>query len=200
MVAGPTGRRLRARIAGSVSVVLCCLAAMPFAGAPSARAADSDKEVALKAALIFQFLHFTQFPEQTEDRGGENIIIGVLGSSEMERALAPAVGREIAGRRIDVRPCRSVKDLTQCCVVYVALGAMEDAEETLRDAQRAGVLTVGEDEDFLSRGGIIRFVRTPTEDRGRGAYAINFEVNLRAAEHTGMQFRAKMLRVAHAVH
>ena len=53
------------------------------------------------------------------------------------------------------------------------------------------VLTIGEQDKFLEKGGIVNFVREKKK--------IRFEINLNVAEQARLQIRAKLVRLAKRV-
>ena len=160
--------------------------------APSLGAAESLIEAQVKAAFLYNFTRFVEWPEQAFDTPRDPLVIGVLG----ERALAEnlrtiAAGRKVNGRRIVVREIENRDDAAAAQVLFV--GVAGDAHfGALRDAlAERPVLTVGESSAFASAGGAIVLV----EHGGK----LRFEINVAAAERAQVRVSAELQKLATAV-
>jgi YfiR/HmsC-like len=157
------------------------------AGAISARAAPAPTEVQLKAAFIFHFTQFVDWPAQAFAAPDAPFIIGVLGDDSMVEALTAMVRDEkLAGHSLEVRRLRSPSEAAACQILYVS----SDDEDLFRDARLRGapVLTVGETDSFLQWGGVIEFFTDHNHVRLR--------INLASARGSSLQISSKLLRVA----
>jgi hypothetical protein len=173
---------MRAR--GRLPWILALLLAA--AGGP-ARAAPSAPEVQLKAAFIFHFTQFIDWPAGTFGGPDAPFVIGVLGDEPMDDALTLMVrGERLSGHPLAVRRIRSTVEAADCQIVYVPA----DADDSFREARLRGapVLTVGETADFLQAGGIIEFFTDHSHVRLR--------INLAAAHGASLRISSKLLRVA----
>jgi len=161
------------------------LGAIAALGVASVRAAPSAEEV--KAAFIFHFTQFVEWPPQTFDGPDAPFVIGVLGDGSITEALTVMVHGERLGRHpVEIRRLRSPDDAAGCQIVYVA----GDDNSLFRAARLRGepVLTVGESDDFIAAGGMIEFFIEHNRVRLR--------INLAAARSSSLQISSKLLRVA----
>jgi len=163
------------------------LAGLAALGGGPVRAAPTASEVQLKAAFIFHFTQFVDWPPRTLNDPETPFVIGVLEDEPMDEALSAMVqGERIAGHPMKVRRLRSVSEAGGCQILYVS----RDGEDLFRNAglRDAPVLTVGESEGFLQSGGIIEFFTDHNHVRLR--------INLAAARGASLQISSKLLRVA----
>jgi len=147
-------------------------------------------EVAVKAAFVFKFLGYVEWPSPAL-AGDAPYVIGVAGAdgvaTELERLTA---GRMLNGRRITVKRWHDGDATRGMHVLYVGR-AQPNARELLQSFQRQPVLTITEGERGLEQGSIVNLVTL--EDR------VGFEISQLAAERAGLAISSRMLAVARLV-
>jgi hypothetical protein len=160
------------------------------AGGVPARAAPAPTEVQLKAAFIFHFTQFVDWPAPTFAGPDAPFVIGVYGAEPMDEALTSMVqGEKLAGHPLVIRRLRSAGEAADCQILYVS----SDGEDLFREARLHGapVLTVGETDAFLQWGGAIELYTDHNHVRLR--------INLAAARGSSLQISSKLLRVAQVI-
>ena len=151
-------------------------------------AQDSRAEYEIKAGFLYNFLLFSQWPDEAL---GEQVTIGIVGQDPFENYFAPVEGLAIEDRILRVRrfePTEGFEGLRECQILYVHSSASSDLNEILEAIAGLPILTVGETKDFIDRGGMARFLI----EKGR----IRFELSPPAADAVGIRFRSKLLRLA----
>jgi hypothetical protein len=177
---GPAGRR-RGRVAAA-----CLLAATLAAHAPAA-SAPTEQEV--KAAFLYNFAKFVEWPPNTRSAPGP-FVIAVLGPDPFGPTLDQVLaGKAVAGRPVEVRRCAEAAEARGAHIVYVA--PREGGPAVLRAVSGEGVLTVGDGEAFARAGGIIGF---RLQDR-----KVRFDINARQAERAGLKLSSQLLKLARIV-
>ena len=152
-----------------------------------------DLEYQVKAAFLFNFAKFAEWPADAFAGPGDPITICVAGDDPFGESLDNAVrGETVGGRRLAVERTRSLVKLRDCHIVFVARSERGRRHAILSSLEGASVLSVGEDDSFLTDGGVVRFVL----DQNR----VRFEINLAAAEGNRLKLSSKLLRLARAVH
>jgi hypothetical protein len=166
------------------------LVAAPMALAatvPAERASES----AVRAALVYNFAKFTEWPGNVL-AAGEMLSLCVLDDSAMAGELEELVANRTVGQRgLTVRRVRLDQSLLSCHLLY-ATGL--DARRTSRLLELAGsapILTISDDEDFAERGGIANFF----VDGGR----VRFAINVPAVQRARLQVSSKLLKLAKVV-
>lgn len=157
--------------------------------APAGGAALSgpNLERSVKAAYLFKFLGYVEFPADP----GAALVVGVMAADDVAAEVTRlTAGRTVNGRPVTVRTLRDGEPTTGLQMLFVGAGT-ERPVQTLRAAAQNGVLTVTDDENGLQQGAIINF--RLVEDR------IRFEVSLPAAERSNLKLSSRLLSVAYHV-
>jgi hypothetical protein len=152
--------------------------------ASAAAAQDESREVAaeyrLKAAYLFNFTKFVEWPQ---DSAAGPLTVCIASQNPFGTVLVDAIRHErVNGRPLDVRV---VRQTAGCDVVFIPRGVAY--EPYLRAARGRPVLTVGEAPQFLDDGGIINFV----VEEGR----VRFEINRDAAAQANLTISSHLLRL-----
>ena len=156
--------------------------------ATSAMAQTVD-EYKVKAAFVFNFAKFIQWPREAFKTPVDPLVICVLGQDQMTNSLREAVnGNAIDGRPVVVRKFEVGQVSCDCNILFVSSSATKRFRSWLKES---GVLTVGETPGFTADGGVINF---KLED-GR----VRFEINVAAAERQQVHISSKLLSLAQVV-
>jgi hypothetical protein len=148
--------------------------------APGSVAAE-DLEYQVKAAFLFNFLKFVEFPPAGNDSPW---VIGILGHDPFGDVLDNTVrGKLIAGRPIEIRRYARAADVKDCNILFID----RTDSESLGTPVRPGLLTVGETPGFLKSGGIVSFY---LEDN-----RVRFEIHPLAAHSSGLRVSAQLLKL-----
>jgi hypothetical protein len=169
-----------------------CLAAVAlcFAGAVRAEPVPAT-ESAVKAAFLYKFPSFVEWPNGVFARPGQPLVIGVMGDDEVAAQLQQIVaGRTVAGRPV---VARSVPDAGAAAGVHVLyIARRNDARlRQVIDAVRGPVLVVTEQPGALAQGSVLNFM----EDAGH----MRFSASLASAAARNLKLSARLLAVAQAV-
>jgi hypothetical protein len=173
---------------------LCAIfwASVPVAAARAEMEPEQRRECELKAAFIYNFTKFIEWPPRSFADSSSPFVIGIVGNSPCIAVLESMVGqRRVGERRIEVHQVRSAEELLSTQLLY--FGAGEDQALTAWSARIASLplVTVGESPEFASGGGAITLLRQ--DDK------VRFEINLRSAEHAGVKLSSQLLKLATAV-
>lgn len=174
-------------VAGILSLVLLYSAAV-FAGD-----FERTREHQIKAAFVFNFAKFLEWPPGTFRTPDEPIAIGVLGATPLAEELATIVkDRRIHGRAVVVRRADSLDDLSELHLLFVGPNCGVKLTSLQREAQSHGVLTVGETSAFEAAGGMITFLIDGDK--------VRFTINMSSAEQAQLKIAAQLQQLATAVH
>lgn len=181
-------RAFLSRAGAALIVSHCALTALSAATpAPSPQAVSEYK---VKAAFLFNFAKFVEWPEQDDD--GDSVTIGVVGLDPFGESLDQVVRDKTVGtKHIAIRRFAGVEQMEPCHILFISPSESSRLDEILKALDGTATLTVGEDEGFVTKGGIIRFFTHESR--------IRFEINLDAAEYEGLQLSSKLLQVARTV-
>jgi hypothetical protein len=147
-------------------------------------------EPELKAAFVFNFARFVEWPDSAFAADGRWFRICVAGSMPMADLLDQVTAdKTLAGRKIHIREVKNGDlKLRECQILLVESGSPLPFLEAIRDA---AVLTVGNGTPFIQNGGIIDF--TKEQD------TIHFEINPELAQRSQLKISSKLLALARIV-
>jgi len=176
--------RLRRLAAPAAIVLLAMLAGTPV------RAQTAATEASLKAAFLYKFPGYVEWPPAAFASPDAPLVIAISGADDVAAELERLVpGRNINGHAVVVRRVRE-DSLRGVHVLFVGRG--DPAARAVVDGGRQqGALVVTETERGLELGSAINFV--PLDER------IAFDVSLPNAERAGLRISARMLAVARRV-
>lgn len=145
----------------------------------------------VKAAFLYKFLGYTEFPSTAFGDAASPVLIGVTGSDDMLAELARTVmGRTLNGRPITVKPVREGESPGPLHLLFVAGNECARVARMLR-AVPGAMLLVSECEGGLQMGSVINF-RMIDEH-------VRFDVSLDAAEKNNVRLSSRLLNVANHV-
>ena len=97
-------------------------------------------------------------------------------------------GEKVNGRRLIVQRYRRMGDVKICHVLFISRSEADRLEQILGSLKGRNVLTVGDTDDFASRGGMIALATEKNKVRLR--------INLEAVKAANLTVSSKLLRVA----
>jgi hypothetical protein len=162
--------------------------ALLLAGAAFAVVMPTEYE--LKAAYLYNFAKFVEWPDWTFDQTGGAMVMGVLGGDPFGPALERlAAAQQVQGRRIAIKRGRSVGEMGFCHVLFIAAPQPDIGwDQTIRSASGPSRLLVGDGEHFAELGGGIGFF---FEER-----RIRFVINVAATDRARLKVSSKVLALA----
>ena len=171
-------RRLRILTA---AVVLALLTPAP--------AELSPNEYAVKAVFVYNFCRFIDWPRSAFDSPAEPFIIGIVGDDPFGSLLGEAIqGEFYRGRPIQIRHFRSPGEIGRCHLLFVSQANAAQLDAILASVAGRNVLTVGETELFLDRGGMIALIAEQNRVRLR--------INPMSLRTVNLSVSSKLLQVA----
>lgn len=177
------GRRVAT--ASKLRVFVVALTAAFVALVGRGAAAQTPSEYKVKAAFLYNFAKFVEWPPQV----GDEMRLCVLGEDPFGEDLdALAQGKTVQSKWLRVARLPTLDGLEQCHVVFIDAADLDDLSQVLRRAHEAHVLTVGNTHEFADRGGIISFVMESNK--------VRFEINTASAEQAGLRISSQLLKLA----
>lgn len=156
------------------------------------QAQPGSREYQLKAAFLYNFAQFTEWPTNAFPNDKSPLVIGVLGTDPFGKTLDDTVrGEKINGREILIRRFNRVDDTMDCHLLFISQSESDRLEQIFKTLKDRSILTVGETDAFIEKGGIIRFA---TEHN-----RIRLRINPEAARQAKLVISSKLLRLADTV-
>lgn len=147
----------------------------------------------LKAAFLFGFAKFVEWPPDTFPTVNSPLTFGIVGDDFVGYSLDRLTYRKaINGRPLQVHPLKERDDLTGIHLLFIRDSDESRAADVMKRLRGSTVLTVSDLKGFCELGGMIRLF---VEDNH-----VRFEVNLDAAEQARLKVSSRVLILAKAVH
>lgn len=185
--------RIRGRVGSSrilVLLLLCCQLLMPTL--TYAAQDRSASEEAVKAASIYKFLNYIEWPPESFASADTPYVIGVVDADGVADALADIVARRrVNNRQVVVKRLHSEDSAAGIHVLFIGKAERSRQAAWIRSAQALPVLVVTEMDNALAQGSMINFTLVD--------HRVRFEVNLASLEHSRLRVNSRMLAVAFAV-
>ena len=182
----PRGRRLQ---------IACCILGGLIAldgGQPVSAQSNPLSEYEVKAAFLYHFAQFVEWPPAAFADAKSPIIIGVLGENPFGTDLDETLrGEKVNNRPLEVQRYHRVDEIKTCHVLFISRSDANRLEQILVSLKDRSILTVGDGDDFVQRGGMIRLATAQNK--------IRLIINVDAAKAANVTISSKLLRAAELV-
>jgi uncharacterized protein DUF4154 len=174
----------------------CCeltlLATLLLISCSSLRAAQAPSEYQVKAAYIFNFLKFVEWPEDPFPDARGKWVVGYVGDGPVGEELARLFnGKEVLGRTLQVKKFQITGALRDCNILFIGQSEKKRLPTILPALSGSSVLTVGDMEDFVGSGGMIQLFVEDTR--------VRMAIDVSATSRARLKISSKMLLLAHVV-
>jgi hypothetical protein len=154
--------------------------------------ASTATEYAVKAAFLYNFAKYIQWPRTSAALPNRPFTIGVIGKDPFGPPLDDAMrGQSVQRRAIVVRRFTRIEEVANCDVLFVSSSESGSLPRILQALGNAPVLTVGDMDQFAAHGGMINLVIEETR--------VVFEINVEAVKRAGLKPGSQLLRLARIV-
>ena len=171
-----------------VGLITRCTIAILLLMGPWASGQDVT-EPALKAAFIYSFAKFTEWPTDAVPRAAEPFVLCVLGDAAVGDALERLVkGRSLAGHSMAVSHVAPAGAQSLCHVLYVSGVTATQAGQLVARHRDVPVLTISDVEGFTDVGGIAQFFF----EQGQ----LRFTIQAGSAKRAHLQISSNLLALA----
>ncbi len=165
---------------------------------------DSDlkREYKIKAAFLYNFIQFVDWPKEKTPNQDDPIILGIIGEDPFGNSFGPIEDKQIKGRKSLINRFEGIEKLKkssdkgkskidsirQCHLLFICSSEEDHLKEIINLVNGYGVLTVGETSNMLESGGVVNFLVEENK--------VRFEINLTAARDEKLTIRSQLLRLA----
>ena len=151
----------------------------------SSDAFSKDIEYNLKAAYLYNFTKFVYWPSKNTT----TFNICLIGNDSFGDALDPIKNKVAQGKKIQIfRNLKISQSLEHCYIIYFSLST---AIKKIQNTNLKGILTIGEHDSFIYRGGMIQLFKNN--------HRIRFKINKQNIEKNNLGISAKLLELADIV-
>jgi len=155
-------------------------------------AQTATDEYTVKAAFLFHFAQFVDWPSDAFNSGDQSLNLCIFDDEPHRQELQSALeGKRIGARVVHVRLLHQTQHVQGCSILFIGQDEGRRQTAALRNLRGQPVLTVGESDNFISEGGIIRLYLV--QDR------IRFDINVGAADSSHLEISSRLLLLASSV-
>ncbi len=173
-------------------LVVLGLCFLSFRDAKGESVQGEAQEFKIKAAFIYQFTKFVEWPMDQAGPKREQFIISVVGESPLFDLLkAVSTDRTVKGKRIEVFRAENAAGLKPSDIVVIGLVSAKESQDILKKAKGQSALTLSAQSPGTEAGVMIQFY---LED-GR----VRFQISRHAVETEGLKVSSQLTRLARMV-
>ncbi|MCC7261877.1 MAG: YfiR family protein [Candidatus Latescibacteria bacterium] len=152
-------------------------------------AAEGPSEYQVKAAFLYKFARFIEWPATSFADTASALVIGILGDDPFGPMLDQAIaGKLVQGRPLQILRLDHLDQVPRCHILFVGRQRDPKTAQILSLVGGHPVLSVGEADDFARAGGVIHLL---VDDQ-----RVFFEINTEAAQRAGLRISSQLLKLA----
>ncbi len=152
---------------------------------PAAHPEQKPAEYQVKAAFLYNFAKFVEWPKETRDAYR---YLYLLGDNPFGGMLDGLEGKAIMGKQLVIRRINSVDELKECSILFISSSEEKYLQKIIEKAGSLGILTIGDTSGYAEQGVIINLYTDNNK--------IRFEINAEAARRAGLKLSSKILSLA----
>jgi YfiR/HmsC-like len=154
---------------------------------------SQPSEYQIKAAFVYNFAKFVEWPTQALAAPTSPMVIGMLGENVFHGDLEKTIrGKAINDHPLQFKKFDSVAEATNCQVLFIGPSEKKHLPKILESLRGTSVLTVSETDEFIENGGMINLVIVDNR--------VRFQINNEAAKKAGLTISSKLLSLAISNH
>ena len=159
--------------------------------APAGQERDAP-EYEIKAAFLYNFATFVEWPSSAFAGEESPFVVGVVGKDPFGPGLEEVFqGKTVGKRQIVVRRSAEEGDLPVCHLLFICKSERERAPKILEYLKGVPTLKVADFPGFAASGGCINFFIEGKK--------VRFEINPESAKRANLRVSSKLLRLARVV-
>ncbi len=161
-----------------------------------AQIAVVDRQYQIKAAFIYNFLRYVDWPDSAFQTPQSPFVVGIVGTNPFENYLDRIARAKTARqRRIVIRRFRTMKEYVPCHLLFVSanpaesdgLGGRRRLAEAVKQTDRRPVLIVSDSTGFEKRGAAVNFFIDTSQNR------IKMWIHLDVTDRAGLTVSSQLL-------
>ena len=151
----------------------------------------ASDEYLLKAAFLYNFAKFVEWPEKTFADGHAPLMLCVLGQDPFGPALDALTEKSIKGRPLRIARLSQPSGAGDCHILFIDRTELPHAPAILPALNGKAILTVCDDERCAQQGLMIN-LRTVNDK-------IQMEINVEAIQRTPLKVSSQLIKLAQVI-
>ena len=166
-------------------------------------------EYQIKAAFLYNFLKFVEWPKAKIGESNEPIIVSIIGQDVFQDAFDSIKNKTLEDRKIAIKKFEGIEELQKedskkkysqhpqietirkSHLLFICPSEKKYTADILKSVKGHNILTVADTQSFLEAGGIINLMMEEKK--------VRFEINMVSAKEADIQIRSQLLRLAKKV-
>lgn len=157
-----------------------------------ARDTDAQKSVydeySVKAAYLYNFAKFVKWPAEMFADPSLPLTICIFGRDPFGSSLDIVKDKTVMGKKLLINRYTRIEELKDCHIMFISPSEEKNLSIILEKVKDMHILTVSDMDGFAQRGGTINLIRIKNK--------IHFEINIDAAQRSGLQISSRLLQLA----
>ena len=169
-----------------VSMLLCVVPVFQLHASPAT--VSQVNEYGIKAAFIFNFIAFTQWPESNDQK----LNLCIYGEDYFGQEIDQLQKKPVNNATIETLRLTDIEKIKSCQILFISKSTVGDLPDILKKINNQPILTITDSQGAASQGAIINMMLIQNK--------IKFEINLKSARDAGLQISSKLLQLATKVY
>jgi hypothetical protein len=188
----PTASIAASRVRGRPAVgLLLFFGAVLSAACLQPVRAQSSAEYEIKAAFIYNFAKFVQWPAPAFAQPQSPLILCMIGKDLFGSALDTIDHKLAQGHELQVRRPVRLEDIKTCHILLVSESERNKLAPIFHAVSGASILTISDLDRFAEAGGIIGLYNVDNQ--------VQFAINLEVSRSASLQINSQLLKLAKIV-
>ena len=148
-------------------------------------------EYKVKAAYLYNFAKFVEWPEDTFKDPLLPLGICIIGDDPFGDAIDVIKDKNVKGKKLAIKQSSRKSELTGCHILFISPSENNNLSGILKIIKNKHILTVSDMNKFAQRGGMINLKQVKDK--------IRLEINHEAAKQSGLKMSSKLLKIAEVI-
>ena len=145
-------------------------------------------EYQVKAAFLYNFAKFVEWPKSVDAGASKQLVLGILGKDPFGEDIKTIQDKRVKDRTLQVIRAEHLEELGNCDILFIGASMKGQLDSTLKELDGKPVLTVSDTRGFAQQGVMINLFTINNK--------IRFEINLQAVEQSGLKISSQLLKLA----
>ncbi len=157
--------------------------------ATAAERLPASREYPIKAAFLYNFTKYVEWPSVAHTNAQSPIVITILGKNPFGSALESIVeGRSVNGRRVVVRYATDIETIKPSHILFIPKSENSITGNVIESLKGQPILIVGESDEFKKERGMVNLSVESSQ--------VRFEINIAAAEAVHLKISSQLQKLA----
>jgi len=150
--------------------------------------AQPPGEYAVKAAFVYNFLKYVEWPATAGCKAKESLKLGIWGLNQFDDSFDKFKGKSIDRCFLEISEISGKQSLDQFQAVFISSSEKAGLQAILARLEPFPVLIIGDSPGYMQAGVMINLIQR--DDK------LGFEINMKTAKAAGLKISSQLLKLA----